>query len=312
MAVVPRVSVLMLTRNHGDFIAQAIASVQAQSLWPQLELLIGEDGSSDCTGQQVAAAARQHPQRIRAWTSPGGALGFQRNFARLLAAVRAPYVAFLEGDDWWSDPRKLAVQLALLDQDPSLALCGCRTRLEPGGALIGPPPGSLRLGFAELVRAYSFHFSAVVIRRHAVELPAWIFDQYCLDRPLYLLAARQGDAGVVDAVMSVYRQHPGGVWSSLAPLPQARRSAARVAALEQAGEPALAPLFRQARLPILGRYLEQALRQRRRRQALAIVLLIGRRALRRGVRRDPGAVVFGLHWLLAVLRRLLVPQPVGL
>jgi glycosyltransferase involved in cell wall biosynthesis len=310
MAATPRVSVLMLTRNHGDFIAQAIASVQAQSLWPQLELLIGEDGSSDCTGQQVAAAARQHPQRIRVWTSPGGALGCQRNFARLLAAVRAPYVAFLEGDDWWSDPHKLARQLAVLEQDPSLALCGCRTRLEPGGSLIGPPPGVCRLGFAELVRAYSFHFSAVVIRRPAIELPAWIFDQYCLDRPLYLLAARHGDAGVVDAVMSVYRQHPGGVWSSLAPLQQARRSAALFTTFERAFAPDLTPLFRQALLPILGSYLEQALRHRRRRQALAIALLIARRTGHVGVCRDPAAVVTGLHWALAVLRRLLVPLPV--
>jgi len=310
MAATPRVSVLMLTRNHGDFIAQAIASVQAQSLWPQLELLIGEDGSSDSTGQQVAAAVRQHPQRIRVWSSPGGALGFQRNFARLLAAARAPYVAFLEGDDWWSDPHKLARQLALLEQDPSLALCGCRTRLEPGGSLIGPPPGVCRLGFAELVRAYSFHFSAVLIRRPAIELPAWIFDQYCLDRPLYLLAARHGDAGVVDAVMSVYRQHPGGVWSSLAPLQQARRSAALFTTFEQAFAPDLAPLFRQALLPILGSYLEQALGQQCRRQALAIALLIARRTVRVGVGRDPAAVVTGLRWALAVLRRLLVPLPV--
>jgi glycosyltransferase involved in cell wall biosynthesis len=307
MTATPQVSVLMLTRNHGDFIAQAIASVQAQSLWPQLELLIGEDGSSDCTGERVAAAARQHPQRIRVWTSPCGSLGFQRNFARLLAAARAPYVAFLEGDDWWSDPHKLARQLAVLEQDPSLALCGCRTRLEPGGALIGPPEGIHRLGFAELVRAYSFHFSAVLMRRSAIELPPWIFAQYCLDRPLYLLAARHGDAGVVDAVMSVYRQHPGGVWSSLAPLQQARRSAALFAALELAWEPRLVPLFRQSLLPILTSYLEQALRQGRRGQAFAIALLIGRRALLARSQPDPAAVWAALRWSLALGRRLLVP-----
>ncbi|MFM1811654.1 MAG: hypothetical protein RLZZ336_592 [Cyanobacteriota bacterium] len=310
MTSLPLVSVLMLTRNHGAFIEQAIASVQAQSLWPRLELLIGEDGSSDNTGERVAAAAQQHPQCIRVWTSPGGSLGFHRNFARLLASARAPYVAFLEGDDWWSDPHKLACQLAVLEQDPSLALCGCRTRQEPGGALIGPPPGTRRLGFAELVRAYSFHFSAVLMRRSAIELPPWIFAQYCLDRPLYLLAARHGDAGVVDAVMSVYRQHPGGVWSSLPPLQQARRSAALFAAMELAWEPALAPLFRQALPPILSSYLDQALRQGRRGQAAVIALLIARRALVSRSQADPEAVWAALRWSLALGRRLLLPAGV--
>jgi glycosyltransferase involved in cell wall biosynthesis len=296
----PRISVLMLTRNHAPFIAQAIASVQAQTLWPRLELLIGDDGSSDGTTALVVAAARQHPQRIRIWTSPQGALGFHRNFARLLAAARAPFVAFLEGDDWWCDPRKLERQLALLEASGDLAFCGCRTRLWPDRSEIGPPPGSSRLGFAALVGAYSFHFSAVLMRRSAIELPAWIFDQYCLDRPLYLLAARHGDAGVVDAVMSVYRQHPGGVWSCLSPLQQARRSVALFKAMERAFGPEQAPLFRRALGPILCSYLERAFGQGRRAEAAALLLLLAR--------RGPG--VPSLRWALAAGRRLvLLPQP---
>ena len=294
-----QVSVLMLTRNHAPFIGQAIASVQAQTLWHQLELLIGDDDSCDGTTEIVTVVAAQHPRRIRVWTSPQGPLGFHRNFARLLAAARAPYVAFLEGDDWWCDPDKLALQLALLVESPQLAFCGSRTRLWPPPGEIGPSPGSSRLGFDDLVRDYSFHTSSVLMRRSAVALPPWIFRQYCLDRPLYLLAACHGDAGVLDRVTSVYRQHPGGVWSSLTPLQQARRSAALFAAMARAFGPQRAPLFGQALGPILRSYLEQALRQGRRRQALGILVLL----LRSGTRAP------GLRWWAAVGRRLVL-QPV--
>ncbi|MEB3172412.1 MAG: glycosyltransferase [Cyanobacteriota bacterium] len=296
MVVAPLVSVLMLTRNHAPFIGQAIASVQAQSLWPQLELLIGDDDSDDGTTALVTQAAQQHPDRIRFWTSPSGALGFHYNFARLLAAARAPYVAFLEGDDWWCDYRKLELQWQLLESSPELAFCGCRTRLQPGHAQIGPPPGTRRLGFAQLVEAYSFHFSAVLMRRSAVELPPWTRRQYCLDRPLYLLAACHGDAGVVDAVMSVYRQHSGGIWSSLSPLQQARRSATLFSAMAQAFGQARAPLFRQALRPVLTSYLERALGQGRRAEAAMILVLLM-------LRTDPRAA--GMRWWAAAGRRLL-------
>lgn len=279
----PRVSVLMLTHNHGAYLQQAIASVQAQSLqaW---ELLIGEDGSSDDTGR-IAREAALADARIRVFDSPGGALGFHHNFARLLAASRAPYVAFLEGDDWWSEPRKLALQLALLDQDPSLAFCGGRTRVidqrasrSPaapescmGPASIGPAPGCRRLCLADLIEAYSFHFSSVLMRRQVVALPAWIYGQYCLDRPLYLLAARHGDAGVIEAELSVYRLHGGGAWAPLTPLQKARRSDALFQAFYRHFPRFHRRRFHRVLSHIHWSYLAAALQERQRREALRIL-----------------------------------------
>ena len=180
----PVVSVLMLTHNHGLYLHQAIASVQAQSLqaW---ELLIGEDSSSDNTAA-IAHEAAKGDCRIQVFSSPGGALGFHHNFARLLAAARAPYVAFLEGDDWWHEPRKLEWQVAMLQADPSLSFCGGCTRVldqrpnpAPHAAQIGPAVGVDRLALPDLIAAYSFHFSSVMMCRQAIEFPSWIFSQYC-------------------------------------------------------------------------------------------------------------------------------------
>ena len=268
----------MLTYNHGPFLQQAIASVKAQSLqaW---ELLIGEDASTDNTAA-IAHAAAVGDSRVQVFSSPGGSLGFHHNFARLLAAARAPYVAFLEGDDWWHEPRKLELQVALLQSDSSLALCGGHTNvldqrpnLETCDKHIGPAPGRDRLTFTDLIAAYSFHFSSVLIRRDVLDLPPWIFTQYCLDRPIYLLAASHGDAGVIHADLSVYRLHGGGVWAPLTPYERAWRSRQLFGSFSRNFPRCYRSLFRMTLSHILWGYLVDALHQKRRWEALAIVLM---------------------------------------
>ena len=168
----PIVSVLMLTHNHEPYLQQAIASVQSQSLqaW---ELLIGEDASIDNTAT-IAHKAASGDCRIHVFTSPGGALGFHYNFARLLAAARAPYVAFLEGDDWWHELYKLEWQVAMLQADPTLAFCGGCTRVLDQRPNSGFHPGQIGLHLAlsgypdDLIDAAATHFSSVMMCRRAV------------------------------------------------------------------------------------------------------------------------------------------------
>jgi len=281
----PLVSVLMLTRNHGAFLQQAIDSVIAQTLFNRCELLIGEDGSTDQTAAVAWAAAVAHPGKIWVFESVAGPLGFHRNFERLALVARGPFVAFLEGDDWWSDPSKLERQVQMLERQPELAFCGGRTRVwdgvesSPGQDCreIGPAGQGNHLTFTDLISSYSFHFSAVLMRRRALELPAWIYGQYCLDRPLYLLAARHGHAGVIDRCMSVYRLHDGGVWSPLGPLAKARRSQELFTTFTAVFERRYRRCFRRSLSAILWSYLAEALGRRQGQQA-ALILAMAVRA----------------------------------
>jgi len=211
----------MITRNHGPYIVEAICSVLAQRLDGAIELLIGEDDSTDNTIALCVDLMAHHPSVIRLFTSPKEPLGMHANFRRLLEAARGRYLAFLEGDDYWTSTDKLARQIALLERNPGLALCGTRTAVVEFDPITGwratreirPIHMQPTYTFVELIPHYNFHFSSVVVRRSALELPEWVSQQYCIDRPLYLLAAQHGDAGFLDAVTSAYRQHAGGVWS---------------------------------------------------------------------------------------------------
>ena len=121
----PLVSVCMTTYNHEAYLAQAIESVLAQQTSFGVELVLGEDCSTDRTPEICRDYAEKYPDRIRLVTSPEN-VGWRRNYRRTFEACRGKYVAYLDGDDWWSDPLKLQKQADLMEADPECGMCYTR------------------------------------------------------------------------------------------------------------------------------------------------------------------------------------------
>lgn len=113
----PLVTVVMITYDHAPFISQAIEGVLKQKTDFAIELLIGEDCSTDGTDRIVQGYARRYPNTIRVVTS-GRNVGAKKNCLRCMAAAKGRYVAFCEGDDFWQDPDKLQKQVSALESDP--------------------------------------------------------------------------------------------------------------------------------------------------------------------------------------------------
>jgi glycosyltransferase involved in cell wall biosynthesis len=111
----PKVSVIIPAYNVERYIAQAIASVLAQS-WTDFELLVIDDGGADAS----AAIARATPDaRVRVISQPNRGLAGARNTG--IRAAQGQYLAFLDADDLWA-PSKLAQHVAHLDADPDVGV----------------------------------------------------------------------------------------------------------------------------------------------------------------------------------------------
>ena len=114
-------NVVMITYNHRPYIERAVECVLNQETDFGVELVIGEDCSTDGTHELVIDLQRRHPERIRVITSERN-VGAHSNALRTEAACRGKYIAYCEGDDYWSDPLKLAKQVAFLEEHSDYSL----------------------------------------------------------------------------------------------------------------------------------------------------------------------------------------------
>ena len=117
----PLVSVKMITYNHEPYIAQAIEGVLMQVTNFPIELIIGEDCSTDRTREIVLDYQKKHPDMIRVITSEKN-VGARKNGLRVEKACRGKYIAFCEGDDYWHHPEKLKKQIEFLEENPDYGM----------------------------------------------------------------------------------------------------------------------------------------------------------------------------------------------
>jgi glycosyltransferase involved in cell wall biosynthesis len=222
MQPAPKLSVVVITCNHEAHLAQALDSVLMQEVTFAYELIVGEDGSSDQTRQILEDYAQRYPTIIRP-IYHSSRVGVGGNVKACFAACRGQYLATLEGDDYWTDPHKLQIQVTWLDANPDFSFCfhhlGIRTeRLGEPAILECPEPSDNErtvFEFTDFLHYIAPHISTIVLRQVVPTLPEWLFTVYPIDVPLRVLYAEHGKAKLLPGVRSVYRVHEGGSWSTL-------------------------------------------------------------------------------------------------
>ena len=117
----PLVSVAMLAYNHMPYIRQAIDGVLSQKAEFPIELVIGEDCSTDGTREVVFEYGRKFPDTVRVVTSEKN-VGMHLNAQRMLHACRGKYVAFCEGDDYFHSTQKLQKQVDCFHNEPDCVM----------------------------------------------------------------------------------------------------------------------------------------------------------------------------------------------
>ena len=212
------VTVILVTYQHERFLTQAIESVLAQRTRGAWELLISEDGSTDGTRAIVDRFAAQHPDRVRVFLSDRN-LNSNEVTLRALRAARGRFVAFLDGDDFWTSNDKLQLQVEFLDRHAQCTMCFHNVTMFRDDNAATPvefPGRSLPsvIGLERLLEGNCVPGCSAMIRREVLQdIPAWYEHAPFGDWPLYLLAAEQGAVGFLPQVMGAYRLHAEGFWS---------------------------------------------------------------------------------------------------
>lgn len=216
----PTVSVVLRTYEHASFVAQAIESVLLQVAPFEFELVVGEDCSNDGTRQIVKRYAERHPHLVRA-VLPEENVGHGEILRRALAATRGRFVAYLDGDDYWTSAAKLRLQVDYLEAHQECASCFHDASLVYDAA--GTPSGVTTPALAEAHFALEDILTecfvpspAMMFRREVIAaLPPWAYDSAWIDWLIHIRCAERGPLGYIPEPMAAYRVHDGGMFSAL-------------------------------------------------------------------------------------------------
>lgn len=106
----PKVSVIIPTKNGERYLREALESVMAQT-FQDFEIIVVDDASTDGT----AAIAKSCPRVRYIYRERSEGVSRARNTA--IRSAQGQYLASLDCDDLWF-PEKLALQVPILDQEP--------------------------------------------------------------------------------------------------------------------------------------------------------------------------------------------------
>ncbi|HEX9953716.1 MAG TPA: glycosyltransferase family A protein [Allosphingosinicella sp.] len=200
-APIPAVSVILPVHNGIPYVEESARSILAQS-FTNLELVIGDDGSSDGTSEVVRRiAAEDERVRILRRDSPSG-LAASANW--VVSETRAPLVAVAHADDR-AYPDRLSRQVAVLSADPTIHLVGTLwDGVDEEGRKVRPGD------FWRLLRRSPFapfSHSSIMFRRSAFDHVGGYRSEaeYWEDLDLYFRVAEHGRIVVIPEVLSTVR-----------------------------------------------------------------------------------------------------------
>lgn len=204
----PRVAVVMATYNGEKFIEEQLQSIINQT-YPNLEIIITDDCSTDGTYSIVQRYASQYPN-ITCYVNRRN-IGYVKNFEKAIKLATADYIALSDQDDVWH-PNKIALMMQHIN-DASVVYCDSEFIDADGNRLnkklsdiknLQPVNDSLPFVVNNGV------FGHAMLMHKCVALKAMPFPEDCVhDWVIAFVASFANGVKFVNEPAVQYRQHAG-------------------------------------------------------------------------------------------------------
>ena len=226
----PKLQVVCITYNQANFIKDALDGFLMQKTNFPFEVLVGDDCSTDGTSEIIAQYAEKYPHIIKHIRHEKN-LGGQKNSIDIMRRVTAPYMALCEGDDYWTDPDKLQMQVDILEKNKHLNGCFHRAevRKEPNvkywysdsefkpdehGKIYWPNydfhPKNNLCTIKNIIDGCIATASVVYRYDKNFQYPDWFYNVFVAgDRAMHSFMIKSGYFYYIDKPMSVYRMSKG-------------------------------------------------------------------------------------------------------
>ena len=228
--ITPVVSVTVATYQHVNYIKECLDGILMQKTNFPIEIIIGEDGSTDGAQEICKEYAHAHTDKIRLFIrdrklsqykdKDGSIQRFNGLWNRM--SCRGKYIAFCEGDDYWTDPLKLQKQVDFLESHPDYVMCSHRFKqyMQKEGIYKDDWYGDISDGIVydldTLIHGGWYHHPlTVMFRSDKLDIEEYSQYPYTMDAVLFFHLLKKGPGIMLNEDMAVYRIHSGGVWSGI-------------------------------------------------------------------------------------------------
>lgn len=113
------VSVLCTAYNHERYIRKSLDGFVSQKTNFRYEVIVHDDASTDATAEIIREYAEKYPEIIRPIYQTKNQFSQKVQIIRtiLMPVAQGKYIAFCEGDDYWTDDNKLQKQVDFLEKN---------------------------------------------------------------------------------------------------------------------------------------------------------------------------------------------------
>lgn len=215
----PEVSIICKTYNHENYIEDTISSFIEQKTTFPFEVIIHDDASLDKTPIIINKLKEKHPNIIKVIHQQQNTYnnGINTDKINIYPEVSGKYIAFCEGDDFWTDTDKLQKQYEFMELNSDYTLCFHGVQIINNrkekilNRTIGPiGGGNQEFKLYDVGKSGFIHISSMFLKADLLkhDIPEWVYfikGGIGGDLKIAIYSALKGRVYYIDQIMSSYR-----------------------------------------------------------------------------------------------------------
>jgi len=217
-----KLSVIVLCYNFEKYIEQCLLSILSQRTNFDFEILVRDDFSSDKSVSIIKQIAFWNPN-IKLIEGNEN-IGFSKSYKQLLDLSQGEYIAYTDGDDYWTDLNKLQKQSDFLDSNPNyvMSFTGYVERDEnenyspsEPGLWLSPlvHDGDFNITSEHMIKGNYAHYGKTY--RNIPHFYDYMYDLPMLDWPINFELSLLGKIKYIRFPSGIHRAHSKGLSKNL-------------------------------------------------------------------------------------------------
>lgn len=219
-----KLSILIVTYNHAEFISKALNGIFKQEHNYLYEIIIGDDCSTDRT-REILEKYYENNRNCIKLVFHKKRVGPSKNYLKLLELAQGQYISILDGDDYWDNPYKIREQISFLDINKDYVLSCHRCRryyLETDTFDDNRYPElfeNISTGFTldneKFFNNWITETLTVIFRKEAMDIKEFFTYKHLDDVHIFFSILQKGKGYAHSFFGGVYVIHKGGMWNGL-------------------------------------------------------------------------------------------------